>query len=117
MTSFNDCVQLHRERVSTLRRIGFELMLPSGAVSLQRPPPRYPYVPNDPATLDERCNEVYSIQVQGLARRKRPEGRFGRVAFTTHESKSLGTTRSVSPSISSAEMESSDSPGDAHDPA
>src|SRR6185312_12468141 len=30
---------------------------------------RFPYVPADPATRDERCAEVYQIQVQGLARR------------------------------------------------
>jgi NAD+ synthase (glutamine-hydrolysing) len=43
------------------------------------PPPRphqlvravdpHPFVPSDPATLDERCREVFSIQTAGLARR------------------------------------------------
>ena len=30
---------------------------------------RFPYVPADPATRDERCHEVYEIQVQGLVKR------------------------------------------------
>jgi NAD+ synthase (glutamine-hydrolysing) len=35
---------------------------------------RFPYVPGDPATLDARCEEVYRIQVQGLATRMRASG-------------------------------------------
>jgi NAD+ synthase (glutamine-hydrolysing) len=30
---------------------------------------RFPYVPSDPRTRDERCGEVFHIQVQGLAKR------------------------------------------------
>lgn len=30
---------------------------------------RHPFVPDDPATLDERCQEVFSIQTAGLAKR------------------------------------------------
>jgi NAD+ synthase (glutamine-hydrolysing) len=29
----------------------------------------FPFVPSDPATLDERCHEIFSIQTAGLARR------------------------------------------------
>jgi NAD+ synthase (glutamine-hydrolysing) len=29
----------------------------------------HPFVPSDPATLDERCREIFSIQTAGLARR------------------------------------------------
>ncbi len=36
---------------------------------LLRPIEPYPFVPNDPASLDERCREVFSIQTAGLARR------------------------------------------------
>ena len=32
---------------------------------------RFPYVPSDPSTRDERCAEVYEIQVQGLVKRLR----------------------------------------------
>src|SRR5439155_15366272 len=35
---------------------------------------RFPYVPADPARRDERCSEVYEIQVQGLAKRLRSTG-------------------------------------------
>jgi NAD+ synthase (glutamine-hydrolysing) len=36
---------------------------------LARPLDAHPFVPSDPATLDERCREVFSIQTAGLARR------------------------------------------------
>jgi len=36
---------------------------------LLRPLEAYPFVPEDPATVDERCREVFSIQTAGLARR------------------------------------------------
>lgn len=74
MTSFSDCIQQHRERVSKLRRIGCDLEMPEGSVPIERPVPRFPYVPSDPTSLDERCREVYSIQVQGLARRMQATG-------------------------------------------
>ena len=35
---------------------------------------RFPYVPADPATRDERCYEVYNIQVHGLETRLRATG-------------------------------------------
>ncbi len=35
---------------------------------------RFPYVPSDETRLDERCREVYQIQVQGLARRMEATG-------------------------------------------
>src|ERR1019366_1948383 len=41
---------------------------------LQRRYERFPYVPSDPATRDERCAEVFDIQVQGLATRLRSTG-------------------------------------------
>ncbi len=31
--------------------------------------PRFPYVPSEAAVLDERCFEVYNIQVHSLMRR------------------------------------------------
>lgn len=74
MTSFGDCIELHRDRISRLRRIDCDLEMPEGAVPLERPVARLPYVPSDPATLDERCQEVYNIQVQGLARRMAATG-------------------------------------------
>ena len=69
MTSFGDNARVHGEQVSRLRHIAFELPLPSDRVPLARGILRYPYVPADPATLGERCNEAFQIQVQGLVRR------------------------------------------------
>jgi len=68
-TSFSDCVQLHRERLLRLRRVSFDLKPPDRRVPLQRRVARFPYVPTDVHSLDERCREAYSIQVQGLVRR------------------------------------------------
>jgi NAD+ synthase (glutamine-hydrolysing) len=50
------------------------LRIPAGAVRLERKIPRLPYVPDDPATRDARCEEVYRIQVNGLATRMRASG-------------------------------------------
>ena len=36
---------------------------------LVRPVEPHPFVPDDPATLDERCREVFQVQTAGLARR------------------------------------------------
>lgn len=73
-TSFGDCVQLHREMLTRFRRIEVDLAVPRGAIPLERPIARFPFVPSDPATLDERCQEVYAIQVQGLMRRMQAAG-------------------------------------------
>jgi len=53
------------------RTVGFELDLPRTGELLVSPSrhQRFPYVPADPARRDERCSEVYEIQVQGLAKR------------------------------------------------
>ena len=69
MTSFLDSAHDHRERLRGLRRIPVELTAPRDTVLLRREIPRFPYVPADPRTLDERCAEVHQIQVQGLTRR------------------------------------------------
>ena len=68
-TSLADCAHDHRERLRRMRRIGFELGVPGDVVvSLRRDLERFPYVPADPERRDERCEEVYRIQVQGLGR-------------------------------------------------
>jgi NAD+ synthase (glutamine-hydrolysing) len=72
-TSFSDCVLNHGAALR-FRRVGFELVPPPGPIRLERDIARFPFVPSDPATLDERCAEVYSIQVQGLMRRMQASG-------------------------------------------
>jgi NAD+ synthase (glutamine-hydrolysing) len=69
MTSFNDTVGEHRERLRTLRHIPFSFQVPSGEIPLQRQVERFPFVPSDPRVRDERCFETYNIQVHGLLKR------------------------------------------------
>ncbi|GAB2647032.1 NAD(+) synthase [Nocardia goodfellowii] len=73
-TSFADNVHDHRERLSTMPRIEVGLPIPTAAVPLHREIPRFPYVPSDPAALNERCAEVHHIQVEGLSTRMRATG-------------------------------------------
>ena len=69
LTSFNDAVADHRERVRAIRRISFEFQAPGHDIPLMRNIERFPYVPNDPALRDERCYEAYNIQVHALMKR------------------------------------------------
>ena len=69
LTSFGDCVQAHAAQLRDFRRVEFELPLPRGRVPLERRVERFPYVPADHTKLDERCAEVYDIQVEGLMKR------------------------------------------------
>jgi len=68
--SFGQSVARHADVVSSFRSVVFSLPLPSAeALPLERSYERFPYVPADPATRDQRCHEVYEIQVQGLVKR------------------------------------------------
>jgi NAD+ synthase (glutamine-hydrolysing) len=50
--------------------VPFSLAVPTQfPLALQRKVDRFPYVPADRATLDERCMEVYNIQVNALLQR------------------------------------------------
>ena len=68
-TSFGQSVALHQAQVSSFRRVHFTLGLPEARRPLQRHVERFPYVPSDPRRRDERCHEVYNIQVQALVQR------------------------------------------------
>jgi NAD+ synthase (glutamine-hydrolysing) len=74
LTSFNDSARQHRERARAFRSVEFAVRPPSIPIPLQRSIARFPYVPSDPASRDERCAEVYEIQVQGLMRRLQASG-------------------------------------------
>jgi len=67
--SFIDSIADHRERLRSLRKVDFHFEVPKGELPLAHPVYRFPYVPSDPASLDERCYEVYNIQVHGLMKR------------------------------------------------
>src|SRR5688572_9342162 len=69
MTSFNDSVSDHRDRVRSLRHVRVEFDVPAGPVPLRRAVDRFPYVPSDPTARGERCAEAYNIQVHGLTKR------------------------------------------------
>jgi NAD+ synthase (glutamine-hydrolysing) len=69
MNSFNDAVVDMRPRMPAWRHVEVPFEVPDSAVPLRRRVERFPYVPADPAARDERCQEAYNIQVQGLASR------------------------------------------------
>ena len=73
-SSFADAGHDHRRRVGAMRRIDFALGPPRGRLALERAYERFPFVPSDPVTRNERCEEVYNIQVRGLQTRLRATG-------------------------------------------
>jgi NAD+ synthase (glutamine-hydrolysing) len=74
-SSYGDCIHDHRPRLAAMRRIEVELGVSKGsAVPLRRRVERFPYVPADPRSRSERCEEVYSIQVRGLETRLQATG-------------------------------------------
>jgi NAD+ synthase (glutamine-hydrolysing) len=73
--SFGQAVHNHRDEVAEFRTIRFQAELPSRErVLLERSYERFPYVLSDPVGRDERCREVYEIQVQGLVKRLQATG-------------------------------------------
>ncbi|HTH76369.1 MAG TPA: NAD(+) synthase [Trinickia sp.] len=71
-TTFGDSVHAHREVCKRFRTIAVPTVLPRTLrLPLARTYERFPYVPADPARRDERCKEIYDIQVQGLVTRMR----------------------------------------------
>lgn len=74
-TTFGQSVQRHGGEVARFRTVRFALALPQQDVlPLRRVVERFPYVPADRRRRDERCNEVYNIQVQALAQRLSASG-------------------------------------------
>ncbi len=57
------------------RRIGFALDRRDASSKLERFVDAHPFVPSDPATLKERCEEIFATQVAGLAKRLDTIGR------------------------------------------
>ncbi len=73
-SSWGDSIHDNREKLAEIRQIPFHFGTPEGEVPLQRELPRFPYVPANPASRNERCAEVYNIQVAGLATRLQATG-------------------------------------------
>jgi len=63
-------VRRHKAEVDRFRVVRFALDVSlDKALPLDRKVARFPYVPADPRQRDERCHEVYNIQVQALVQR------------------------------------------------
>jgi NAD+ synthase (glutamine-hydrolysing) len=73
-SSYGDSIHDHRQRLAGLRRIELELGFEGHEVPLGRLVERFPYVPADPVSRNERCEEVYNIQVRGLETRLQATG-------------------------------------------
>ena len=72
--TFSAAAMRHRAETERFRSIEFSLPLPAGKLALARRVEKFPYVPSDAANRSYRCEEVYRIQVQGLATRMRATG-------------------------------------------
>ncbi|MDR5831877.1 NAD(+) synthase [Caballeronia sp. LP006] len=69
-TTFAQSARRHQEEARKFRIVRCEVAVPAASVlPLQRAVPRFPYVPIDASRRDERCMEVYNIQVQALVQR------------------------------------------------
>ncbi len=73
-SSWGDSIHDLREHLRQLRRVEFALRPPTHVVRPVREVARFPYVPNDPRSRRERCEEVYMIQVSGLQTRLEATG-------------------------------------------
>lgn len=71
MGTFDDNRRHHGIDVDTVRRVEFTLDPPEDDIGLRRRIERLPFVPADPARLQQDCYEAYSIQVAGLEQRLR----------------------------------------------
>ena len=65
MGTFDDNRRAFAERTDGFRTVGFRLDPPGGDLGLRRELERFPFVPADPARLEQDCYEGYSIQVVG----------------------------------------------------
>jgi NAD+ synthase (glutamine-hydrolysing) len=74
-TTFAQSVRRHADEVAKFRIQRAALDLPLARdLPLQRLVERFPYVPADGKRRDERCTEVYNIQVQALLQRLQSSG-------------------------------------------
>jgi len=74
-TSFGQAVIREQHRLRDFRMIRCSLELPREEhLLLNRVYERFPYVPAAPEHREERCREVYQIQVQGLVKRLQATG-------------------------------------------
>jgi len=72
--TFNNAAVAAGRPEKAFRKIAFEHRPTFADVGLLRPLDRFPFVPDDPARLDQDCYEAFNIQVQGLTQRLRATG-------------------------------------------
>jgi NAD+ synthase (glutamine-hydrolysing) len=72
--SFGESARRRAAELTRFRTVDFSLPVFNGRLALHRDIAKFPYVPADPATRDARCDEVYRIQVAGLATRLQATG-------------------------------------------
>ncbi|MEF2071859.1 NAD(+) synthase [Consotaella aegiceratis] len=72
--TFDDNRRRYRERTDAYRTVSFTLAPKTGDIGFERSMDRFPFVPADPARLDQDCYEAYNIQVSGLVQRLRATG-------------------------------------------
>ncbi|MCB0924919.1 MAG: NAD(+) synthase [Mycobacterium sp.] len=71
MGTFDDNRRNQGVGPGAFRRVAFVLAPPAGDIGLRREVERFPFVPSDPARLEQDCYEAYNIQVAGLEQRLR----------------------------------------------
>jgi NAD+ synthase (glutamine-hydrolysing) len=74
MGTFDDnrrTLGIDEDGATSVRRVQFALDPPSEDIGLRRRIERFPFVPSDPARLQQDCYEAYNIQVSGLEQRLR----------------------------------------------
>jgi NAD+ synthase (glutamine-hydrolysing) len=72
--TFGASLRRHKAEAERFQSVDVALRSPGGRIPLNRKIQKLPYVPDDAATRDARCEEVYRIQVQGLATRMLASG-------------------------------------------
>jgi len=69
--TFNNAAVLSGRPQTTFRKVDFNHQPGFAEIGLERPLDRFPFVPHEPARLDQDCYEAFNIQVQGLSQRLR----------------------------------------------
>lgn len=69
--TFNNAAVAAGRPERAFRKVRFDHQPAFEDVGLLRPLDRFPFVPSDPARLDQDCYEAFNIQVQGLTQRLR----------------------------------------------
>lgn len=72
--TFNEAAIAHQMPERRFRRVSFKFDAPLHDIGVERAVDRFPFVPDDPARLDQDCYEAFNIQVSGLAKRLEATG-------------------------------------------